>query len=108
MLYLYLSLSFALLHALPPLQPPARQEGGFGHVLESDKPLSVCNHLFTWVRGSSLPGDQLEPGRDAHCPMPTTNYSGPLSRKGYHHKRANKGQTTAFRAACRTGSFPWT
>ena len=28
-----------------------------GHVLEADKPLSVCNAMFSWVRGSNLEKD---------------------------------------------------
>ena len=30
-----------------------------GHVLEADKPLSVCNAMFTWVQGSKF---NKEPG----------------------------------------------
>uniref|UniRef100_A0A7S4SDH3 MYND-type domain-containing protein n=1 Tax=Alexandrium monilatum TaxID=311494 RepID=A0A7S4SDH3_9DINO len=36
------------------------QEGGFSYVLEPDKPLSVCNALFTWVHGSRLSPAQLQ------------------------------------------------
>lgn len=35
-------------------------ESGFGHVIEPDKPLSVCNSLYTWACGSSLSDAQLE------------------------------------------------
>ncbi|CAE8734244.1 unnamed protein product, partial [Polarella glacialis] len=34
-------------------------EGGFSYVLEPDKPLSVCNAMFTWVSGSQLSDEQL-------------------------------------------------
>ncbi|CAJ1394192.1 unnamed protein product [Effrenium voratum] len=43
----------------------SHRAGGFGHVLEADKPLSVCNAMFAWVKGSELPEDVLvEEGRD--------------------------------------------
>ncbi|CAJ1461534.1 unnamed protein product, partial [Effrenium voratum] len=41
----------------------SHRAGGFGasaqtgHVLEADKPLSVCNAMFAWVKGSELPED---------------------------------------------------
>ncbi|CAL1135101.1 unnamed protein product [Cladocopium goreaui] len=40
-------------------------EGSFGHVLEADKPLSVCNAMFSWVRGSKLEKEQLLVAQDS-------------------------------------------
>lgn len=36
------------------------EAGGFGHVIEADKPLSVCNAFFSWVCGSSATDVQVE------------------------------------------------
>lgn len=33
---------------------------GFGHVIEADKPLSVCNALFSWVCGGSCASSELK------------------------------------------------
>ncbi|CAK9079200.1 unnamed protein product [Durusdinium trenchii] len=41
------------------------QEGHFGHVLEADKPLSVCNAMFTWLQGSKLEEDGLANAAEA-------------------------------------------
>ncbi|CAE7598735.1 dnaaf1, partial [Symbiodinium sp. KB8] len=47
-------LEASVLNALQAQYMP-HKHGGFGHVLEADKPLSICNALFTWVLGSSIP-----------------------------------------------------
>lgn len=36
------------------------QQGGFEYVPESDKPLSICNRMFTWVYGTSLAEATIE------------------------------------------------
>ncbi|CAE7939934.1 unnamed protein product, partial [Symbiodinium necroappetens] len=47
-------LEASVLNALQAQYMP-HKHGGFGHVLEADKPLSICNALFAWVLGSSIP-----------------------------------------------------
>jgi len=36
------------------------REGGFSYVLEPDKPLSICNNMFTWVHGTKLSSAHLQ------------------------------------------------
>eukprot|EP00434_Breviolum_minutum_P007684 symbB.v1.2.006778.t1/scaffold396.1/size242164/5 len=40
-------------------------EGNFGHVLEADKPLSICNAMFTWVQGSKFNKEHLKMAKEA-------------------------------------------
>ena len=40
------------------VQHPTIEPKCQGHVLEADKPLSVCNAMFTWLQGSKLEEDR--------------------------------------------------